>query len=98
MHSVRLSRAARPTRHTSILRSAALQLAAAVQAGPSVPDAIFDYARKHLSDRQLVELVGLVGYYWMLGRIATVFQVDLDVAQGTEVYDVGVQLAARKNQ
>ena len=24
-----------------------------------------------------------VGYYWMLGRIATVFQVDLDVAQGT---------------
>jgi alkylhydroperoxidase family enzyme len=77
---------------------AALQLAAAVQAGPSVPDAIFDFARKHLSDRQLVELVCLVGYYWMLGRIATVFQVDLDVAQGTEVYDAGVQLAARKNR
>jgi alkylhydroperoxidase family enzyme len=77
---------------------AALQLAAAVQAGPSVPDASFDFAREHLSDRQLVELVGLVGYYWMLGRIATVVQVDLDVAQGTEVYDVGVQLAARKNR
>jgi hypothetical protein len=39
-----------------------------------------------------------VGYYWMLGRIATAVQVDLDVAQGTEVYDVGVQLAARKNR
>jgi len=75
---------------------AALQLAAAVQAGPQVPDAIFDSARNHLSDRQLVELVGLVGYYWMLGRVATVFQVDLDVAQRTEVYDAGLKLAAHK--
>jgi hypothetical protein len=38
---------------------AALPLAAAVQAGPSVPDAIFDSAREYLSDRQLVELIGL---------------------------------------
>ena len=75
---------------------AALQMAAAVQAGPDVPDAVFNFAREHFSDRQLVELVGLVGYYWMLGRIATVFQVDLDVAQGTEVYDAGLQLAAGK--
>jgi hypothetical protein len=51
-----------------------------------------------ISDRQIVELAGLVGYYWMVGRMATVFQVELDVAQGTEVYDVGVQLAARKNR
>jgi hypothetical protein len=61
-----------------------------------VPDVLFDSARKHLSDRRLVELVGLVGYYWMRGRVATVFQVDLDVAQGTEVYDAGLQLAAHK--
>ena len=77
---------------------AALQLAAAVQAGPNVPDAVFKLAREHFSDRQLVELVGLVGYYWMLGRVATVFQVDLDVAQGTEVYDAGVQLATGKDK
>jgi hypothetical protein len=37
-------------------------------------------------------------YYWMGDRMATFFQVELDVAQGTEVYDVGVQLAARKNR
>ena len=75
---------------------AALQIAAAIQADPQVPDTVFDAARKQLSDRQMVELVGLVGYYWMLGRMATVFQVDLDVAQGTEVYDAGLQLASRK--
>jgi hypothetical protein len=34
----------------------------------------------------------------MVGRMATVFQAELDVAQGTEVYDVGVQLAAHKNR
>jgi hypothetical protein len=39
-----------------------------------------------------------VGHYWMIGRMATVFHAELDVAQGTEVYDVGVQLAARKNR
>jgi len=76
----------------------ALQLAAAVHAGPTVSDAVFNSAREHFSDRQLVELVGLVGYYWMLGRIATVFQVDVDVAQGTSVYDAGVQLASAGNK
>jgi alkylhydroperoxidase family enzyme len=76
---------------------AALKLAAAVLAVPEVSDAVFDSARKYLSDRQLVELVAVVGYYWMLGRIATVFQVDLGVAQGTAVYDAGVQLASSTN-
>jgi hypothetical protein len=50
-----------------------------------------------ISDRQNVELVGLMRCYGMVSRMATVFQVELNVAQGTEVYDVGVQLAARKN-
>jgi alkylhydroperoxidase family enzyme len=73
---------------------AALRLAAAVQTGPTVADPIFEAARKYLSDRQLVELVGLVGYYWTLGRIATVFDVELDVAAGTAVYDAGLRVAA----
>ena len=72
---------------------AALKLAAAVLADPKVPDEVFDSARKYFSDRELVELVALVGYYWMLGRIATVFEVDLDVAKGTAVYDAGLQVA-----
>jgi alkylhydroperoxidase family enzyme len=74
---------------------AALRLVRAVETGPQVPDSIFEAARKYFSDRQLVELVGIVGYYWMLARIANVFQVELDVAQGTSVYDAGLQLAAQ---
>ena len=82
--------------HFNPAELAALQLAAAVEAGPTVPDAVFKAAREQLGDRQVVELVGLVGYYWMLGRIATVFQVDVDPPKGTEVYDAGMKLAAGK--
>jgi hypothetical protein len=39
----------------------------------------------------------VLGYYWMLGRVATVFQVDLDVATGTGVYDEGLRIAAQKS-
>jgi alkylhydroperoxidase family enzyme len=74
---------------------AALRLAAAVEEGPTVTDPIFKEAARYLSDRQLVELVGIVGYYWMLGRIATVFQVELDIARGTAVFDAGMAVAAR---
>ena len=79
-------------------QAAALQLAAAVQAGPTVPVAVFETAQKQFSNRQLVELVGVLGYYWMVGRVATVFQVDLDVATGTGVYDEGLRFAGQKSE
>ncbi|MFI9508245.1 carboxymuconolactone decarboxylase family protein [Nocardia sp. NPDC052566] len=72
---------------------AALTFAAAVLAAPTVSDDIFTSTAAVLEPRQLIELVGLVGYYWMLGRVATVFEVENDVAQGTEIYDAGVKLA-----
>ena len=78
-------------------QAAALQLAAAVQAGPTVPIAVFQTAQKQFSNRQLVELVGVLGYYWMLGRVATVFQVDLDVPTGTEAYDEALRLVGQKS-
>lgn len=84
--------------HFSPHELAALRFAAAIEAGPIVPDTVFNAAREQLGDRQLIELVGLVGYYWMLGRIATVFQVDLDPPKGTEVFDAGLKVAAGGNQ
>ena len=78
-------------------QAAALQLAAAVQAGPTVPVGVFQTAQKQFSNRQLVELVGVLGYYWMLGRVATVFQVDLDVPTGTGAYDEALRLDGQKS-
>jgi hypothetical protein len=72
-----------------------------------VPECVCSFGDAHpsvttvdsvISDRQIVEWVGLVGYYWMVGGMGTVLQVELDVAQGTELYDVGAQLTARKNR
>ena len=82
----------------SPVEAAVLRLARSILTGAQVADPIFDAARKYLSYRQLVELVGIVGYYWMLGRVATVFDVDVDVAQGTAVYDAGLRVAARSKQ
>jgi len=33
----------------------------------------------------------------MVGRVATVFQVDLDVATGTGVYDEGLRIAGQQS-
>lgn len=66
---------------------AAVKFAMAVLSGPQVADDLFKLAQSQLSSRELVEIVELVGYYWMAGRIATVFTLDLDVPKSTEVND-----------
>jgi AhpD family alkylhydroperoxidase len=63
---------------------AIISLAAAVVSGPQVPDALLAAARAVLSDRELVELLQVVGYYWTFGRVCTVLDVPL-----TEVYGPG---------
>ena len=78
-------------------QAAALQLAVAIHTGPTVPISVFETAQRQFSNRQLVELVGVLGYYWMLGRVVTVFDVDLDVATGTRVYDEGLRLATQNS-
>jgi alkylhydroperoxidase family enzyme len=59
-----------------------LRFSSSVAAGPAITDECFAALREHLSDRQIVELLQVLGHYWMLGRISTV----LDV-KPTELYD-----------
>jgi alkylhydroperoxidase family enzyme len=61
--------------------SAVIRFAAAVVTHPHVPDALFAQARKYLSDREIVELLHVIGYYWTFGRMSTVLDVEL-----TKVY------------
>ncbi|MFF4353649.1 hypothetical protein [Streptomyces sp. NPDC001530] len=49
---------------------------------PRVSDEVFAEARRFLSDRELVELLQVAGYYWSFGRIATGLNVEV-----TKVYD-----------
>jgi alkylhydroperoxidase family enzyme len=48
---------------------------------PTVSDELFETVRAFLADREIVEVLQVIGYYWTLGRIATVLDVRL-----TDVY------------
>lgn len=45
---------------------------------------MFERARRQLSARQIVEVLQLVGFYWALGRICTVLDLELDHPSGLD--------------
>lgn len=57
---------------------------------PRVSDETFDLVRTCLSDRELVEVLQAVGYYWSFGPIATVLDVEVTKVRSDEpVLDSG---------
>ncbi len=71
---------------------AALKFTIAALNAPTIPPEVFQSAQNQLSNRQLVELVGLIGFYWMAGRMATIFEIELDIPIATEINDIGVKI------
>jgi alkylhydroperoxidase family enzyme len=63
---------------------ALLRFTAEVVRGPLVPDEAFERARQFLSDRELVEVLQVTGYYWTFGRISTVLEVEVTEVYGDE--------------
>jgi alkylhydroperoxidase family enzyme len=63
---------------------ALLSFVAAVVRGPRISDAVFAAARRHLSERHIVEVLQVAGFYWGLGRMCTVLELELDVPEGLE--------------
>jgi alkylhydroperoxidase family enzyme len=59
-------------------------LTAEVVQWPRVSDEIFKQARKFLTDRELVEVLQVTGYYWTFGRISTVLDVEVTKVYGNE--------------
>jgi 4-carboxymuconolactone decarboxylase len=57
---------------------AVLEFTRAVVHGPRVPDELFARLRGHLSEREVVELLLTIGDYWMLARVMTVLEIDVD--------------------
>jgi alkylhydroperoxidase family enzyme len=55
---------------------AVLQFTASVVTGPHVSDELFTALRSVLSEREIVELLHVIGYYWTLSRISTVLQIE----------------------
>jgi alkylhydroperoxidase family enzyme len=63
---------------------ALLRFTAEVVQRPRVGDGLFEQARKFLSDRELVEVLQVIGYYWSFGRISTVLDVEVTKVYGDQ--------------
>jgi alkylhydroperoxidase family enzyme len=63
---------------------ALLAFVLAVVQAPRVSDDVFERARRQMSARQIVETLQLVGFYWALGRICTVLDLELDHPSGLD--------------
>jgi hypothetical protein len=59
----------------------------AVVRSPVVDDETFGGVREILSNREIVEALQVIGYYWSFGRVATVLQVEVERAHGTAVVE-----------
>jgi alkylhydroperoxidase family enzyme len=55
---------------------AVLSFATEMSRGTRVSDETFAAVRDRLSERELVELVQVVGYYWMFGQFGNVLAID----------------------
>ncbi|MFG1765288.1 carboxymuconolactone decarboxylase family protein [Micromonospora parva] len=61
-----------------------IRFAAEVVRSPRVPDELFDQARQILSEREIVEVLQVIGYYWSFGRVATALDVEITTVYGDE--------------
>jgi alkylhydroperoxidase family enzyme len=57
---------------------ALLEFVAAVVAHPQVPDEFFLPLRRHFGEREIVEVLQLVAFYWGVGRVCTVLDLEID--------------------
>ncbi|RKR87392.1 AhpD family alkylhydroperoxidase [Micromonospora pisi] len=64
--------------------SLVMRFTADIAQRPTVSDELFAEAREHLSDREIVEVIQVAGYYWTFGRVSTVLQVPVTQVYGEE--------------
>ncbi|MEU4535197.1 carboxymuconolactone decarboxylase family protein [Streptosporangium sp. NPDC023825] len=68
---------------------ALIRFTAEVVRRPAVSDELFDQARRFLTEREIVEVLQVAGYYWSFSRVCTVLDVEL-----TKVYGAGEPVLA----
>jgi AhpD family alkylhydroperoxidase len=61
-----------------------IRFTAEVVRRPKVPNELFDQARQFLSEREIVEVLQVAGYYWSFGRVCTVLDVEVTKVDGDE--------------
>jgi alkylhydroperoxidase family enzyme len=67
-----------------------------VVATPKISDEVFDDLRPHFSDREIVEILQIIGFYWSLGRLCTVLEVDIEYPDGLSSFQAVVDVGRKK--
>jgi AhpD family alkylhydroperoxidase len=74
--------------HFTTKEQLVLAFADEVMQTPRPSDALFDQMRTQLSSREIVELVLLVGWYWLAGRLMTTLDIESDSALATHALEM----------
>ncbi|MGV0586837.1 carboxymuconolactone decarboxylase family protein [Mycobacteroides chelonae] len=77
---------------------ALIRFVSAAATAPTVSDEIFTAAREYLTERQIIELLELIGLYWMFGRIVTVLQIPTEPPGGDAVTSAITNLQSELQQ
>jgi alkylhydroperoxidase family enzyme len=74
---------------------ALLGFVAEVLHSPEVQERHVADARRHFSDREIVEILQLVGFYWGFGRLCTVLDLEFEDAEGLTAVNAVANLTGR---
>jgi alkylhydroperoxidase family enzyme len=73
---------------------ALLTFVGAVLDSPTLSETQVASARRHFSDREIVEILQLVGFYWGLGRLCTVLDLEIETPDGLTSLEAVSNLSA----
>ncbi|GAB3163348.1 carboxymuconolactone decarboxylase family protein [Myceligenerans halotolerans] len=73
----------------STAQATMIRFVVATAEGSTVPPELLGEVRHHYTDQQVVELVVQTGYYFLIGRITTVLDLEIDVPEDARVFDAG---------
>jgi alkylhydroperoxidase family enzyme len=68
-----------------------VKFTAEVVRNPFIDDPLFAAVREILGNREIVEALQVIGFYWSFGRTATVLEVEIEDAHGTAVISASQQ-------
>ena len=63
--------------------------------GPQVEERLVATVREYFSEREIVEILQLVGFYWGLGRLCTVLDLEVETATDLSSVDAVANLSGR---
>ena len=73
-----------------------LRFVTEVVRSPRPEDVSLDAVREHYSDREIVEMLQLIGFYWGLGRLCTVLDLEIEEATDLTSVDAVANLGGRE--